>query len=212
MHNAAGGMGPFTLTEDNVEVQFATAHVGPFLLTTLLAAKLVPRNTLRKSCSSRARRTPRYPLDFGSRSTPRTALRSRRASSPPSSSPVGITTYSLQPGAIFTNVHRREGEGDFSWKLYRRHHFPTPRGSSGRRSGPALQPPFDPRLNDNEATTKITPHYPEVPMQSLTQGENYLGKITPKKVHQWLIVVREPFPEPDWPLLNLGAGRPFQSV
>ncbi|KAJ7431435.1 hypothetical protein B0H11DRAFT_855592 [Mycena galericulata] len=89
MHNADGGMGPFTLTEDNVELQFATAHVGPFLLTTLLAPKVVPRNTLRESCSSRARRTPGYPLDFGSRSTPRTALRSRRASSPPSSSPVG---------------------------------------------------------------------------------------------------------------------------
>ncbi|KAJ7509208.1 hypothetical protein B0H11DRAFT_2216903 [Mycena galericulata] len=41
IHNAAASVGPFKLTEDGLESQIATDHVGPFLLTKLLAPKLL---------------------------------------------------------------------------------------------------------------------------------------------------------------------------
>ncbi|KAJ7109578.1 hypothetical protein C8R43DRAFT_1043151 [Mycena crocata] len=45
IHNAAGNVGAFTLTPDGLESQLATAHVGPFLLTTLLRPKLLATRT-----------------------------------------------------------------------------------------------------------------------------------------------------------------------
>nr|GAT47766.1 short-chain dehydrogenase/reductase family protein [Mycena chlorophos] len=41
IHNAAAEMGPFVLSEDKLESQFASDHVGPFLFTKLLAPKLL---------------------------------------------------------------------------------------------------------------------------------------------------------------------------
>ncbi|KAJ6537218.1 hypothetical protein DFH09DRAFT_1324326 [Mycena vulgaris] len=40
IHNAAASVGPFRLTQDNLELQMATDHIGPFLLTKLVAPKL----------------------------------------------------------------------------------------------------------------------------------------------------------------------------
>jgi len=45
IHNAAAIIGPFKLTVDNLEIQAATNHVGPFLLTKLLAPKLLAART-----------------------------------------------------------------------------------------------------------------------------------------------------------------------
>lgn len=45
IHNAAAAIGPFELTVDKLENQFATDHVGPFLLTKLLAPKLLAAAT-----------------------------------------------------------------------------------------------------------------------------------------------------------------------
>ncbi|KAJ7465024.1 hypothetical protein FB451DRAFT_1369964 [Mycena latifolia] len=45
IHNAAAGMGPFTSTVDGFETQMATAHIGPFLLTKLIAPKLLASGT-----------------------------------------------------------------------------------------------------------------------------------------------------------------------
>ncbi|KAJ7231157.1 hypothetical protein B0H12DRAFT_1077231 [Mycena haematopus] len=41
IHNAAAATGPFKLTVDKLEKQLATAHIGPFLLTKLIAPKLL---------------------------------------------------------------------------------------------------------------------------------------------------------------------------
>ncbi|KAK7048927.1 hypothetical protein R3P38DRAFT_2872082 [Favolaschia claudopus] len=41
IHNAAHGGGPFQTTVDGFEIQMATAHIGPFLLTKLIAPKLL---------------------------------------------------------------------------------------------------------------------------------------------------------------------------
>ncbi|KAJ7084513.1 hypothetical protein B0H15DRAFT_848014 [Mycena belliarum] len=41
IHNAAAGIGPLQLTADNLELQAATNHIGPFLLTKLLLEKVL---------------------------------------------------------------------------------------------------------------------------------------------------------------------------
>ncbi|KAJ7446954.1 hypothetical protein FB451DRAFT_1290907, partial [Mycena latifolia] len=46
IHNAAAAVGPFKLTADNLESQVATDHIGPFLLTKLLAAKILATTTV----------------------------------------------------------------------------------------------------------------------------------------------------------------------
>ncbi|KAJ6584415.1 WW domain-containing oxidoreductase [Mycena capillaripes] len=45
IHNAAAAIGPFKLTVDNLESQVATGHIGPFLLTKLLAPKILSART-----------------------------------------------------------------------------------------------------------------------------------------------------------------------
>ncbi|KAJ7776786.1 NAD-P-binding protein [Mycena maculata] len=47
IHNAAAAIGPFKLTVDNLESQMATDHIGPFLLTKLLAPKILTGKTAR---------------------------------------------------------------------------------------------------------------------------------------------------------------------
>ncbi|KAJ6630163.1 hypothetical protein B0H10DRAFT_2208279 [Mycena sp. CBHHK59/15] len=45
IHNAAASLGKFKLTEDNLKKQVATDHISPFLLTKLLAPKLLATST-----------------------------------------------------------------------------------------------------------------------------------------------------------------------
>ncbi|KAJ6549049.1 hypothetical protein DFH09DRAFT_1087119 [Mycena vulgaris] len=45
IHNASAPVGPFRVTPDNLELQMATDHIGPFLLTKLLASKLMASGT-----------------------------------------------------------------------------------------------------------------------------------------------------------------------
>ncbi|KAJ7451891.1 hypothetical protein FB451DRAFT_1409504 [Mycena latifolia] len=46
IHNAAASVGPFKLTADNLESQVAMDHIGPSLLTKLLAAKILAATTV----------------------------------------------------------------------------------------------------------------------------------------------------------------------
>ncbi|KAJ7703713.1 hypothetical protein B0H17DRAFT_922055, partial [Mycena rosella] len=45
VHNAAASFGPLKLTVDNLERQMATDHIGPFLLTKLIAPKILAAGT-----------------------------------------------------------------------------------------------------------------------------------------------------------------------
>ncbi|KAJ7183599.1 hypothetical protein C8R46DRAFT_517168 [Mycena filopes] len=125
IHNAAAAIGPLKVTVDGLESQFATDHVGPFLLTKLLTRKLL--------ASATASYTPRVVfvssaahafgtgVDFDVLQKPNpatfnasvayfqaksanilTALELSKRSKG------AIHAYSLHPGAIFTNLNQKE--------------------------------------------------------------------------------------------------------
>ncbi|KAJ7465006.1 hypothetical protein FB451DRAFT_1488007 [Mycena latifolia] len=191
IHNAAATIGVFKLTMDKLESQMATDHIGPFLFTKLLAAKILAAGT--------ADYTPRVVFvssvghGFG------TGVNFSTIGSP---DPAGyepmeayyqaksanvlcaielskrsngrINSYSLDPGAIYTNIMHgskesvaglqklgvldpdgRPSNEKFSFKT-------IPQGAAT-----TLVAAFDPRLNDKpgtylsdcrEANDEIAPH------------------------------------------------------
>ncbi|KAJ7153979.1 hypothetical protein C8R43DRAFT_443910 [Mycena crocata] len=125
IHNAAATIGPFKVTVDNLESQFATDHVGPFLLTKLLTPKLL--------ASATAEYTPRVVfvaskahafgngVDFDSIEHPNaegynsgTAYFSAKSANILTASELSrrskgaLNAYSLHPGIIFTNINQNE--------------------------------------------------------------------------------------------------------
>ncbi|KAJ7359718.1 hypothetical protein DFH08DRAFT_846810 [Mycena albidolilacea] len=125
IHNAAAAIGPFKLTIDGLESQIATDHVGPFLLTKLLAKKLL--------ASATASYTPRVVFvasgahAFG----PGVNFETIEHPNPEKHTPEGayfeaksaniltaielskrskgtLNAYSLHPGVIFTNINQKE--------------------------------------------------------------------------------------------------------
>ncbi|KAJ7153881.1 hypothetical protein C8R43DRAFT_442964 [Mycena crocata] len=125
IHNAAATIGPFKVTVDNLESQFATDHVGPFLLTKLLTTKLL--------ASATAEYTPRVVfvasgahafgngVDFDSIEHPSakgynssTAYFSAKSANILTASELSrrskgaMNAYSLDPGLIFTNINQNE--------------------------------------------------------------------------------------------------------
>ncbi|KAJ7726009.1 hypothetical protein DFH07DRAFT_246352 [Mycena maculata] len=130
IHNAAGGLGPFKLTEDKFESQMATDHLGPFLFTKLVLPKLLAAGstsyTPRVVFVSSAAEAFGTPIDFDAMEHPTaekcsfgdsynwaksanilTATElSRRAQGK-------INAYSLHPGGIFTNIQQREESKDW---------------------------------------------------------------------------------------------------
>ncbi|KAF7369491.1 Short-chain dehydrogenase/reductase family protein [Mycena venus] len=136
IHNAAAGVGPFALTVDNLEKQMATDHVGPFLLTKLIAPKLLAAHT--------AAYTPRVvvvssaghalctgiDLSTVAHPDPEKYIQSDAyckakcanilfASELSKRAGGKIKAYSLHPGAIFTNlnssVEAKQGLADFGF-------------------------------------------------------------------------------------------------
>ncbi|KAJ7687514.1 hypothetical protein B0H17DRAFT_1203577 [Mycena rosella] len=126
IHNAAAPIGPFKLTVDNLENQFATDHVGPFLLTKLLLPRLLaaatPTYTPRVVfVASAAHAFGKGIVDFAVLAQPdaekyetsdayfqaksanilTAAEISRRSKG-------ALNAYSLHPGLIYTNMAQKE--------------------------------------------------------------------------------------------------------
>ncbi|KAJ7511952.1 hypothetical protein B0H11DRAFT_2214825 [Mycena galericulata] len=125
IHNAAAAVGPFKLTEDSLESQIATDHVGPFLLTKLLTPKLLassgetytPRVVFISSEAHaygagvdlemmevpNAEKYDSSNVYFQAKSASILTARelSRRSGGK-------INAYSLHPGLIFTNMNQKE--------------------------------------------------------------------------------------------------------
>ncbi|KAJ7431426.1 hypothetical protein B0H11DRAFT_2130883 [Mycena galericulata] len=175
IHNAAAPVGPYALSADGIEVQLATDHVGPFLLTKLLLPKLLaaaaatPTFTPRVvfvssaahgrgalSLSNMGTLGRPGPEAFsvagayaeGKQANVLTAMElSRRAKGK-------VNAYSLHPGTIFTNVYTRE-EGK---KFFSSVGIITPEGlpnpgkfewkSLAQGAATTLAAAFDPRLDD----------------------------------------------------------------
>ncbi|KAJ6518273.1 hypothetical protein C8R47DRAFT_1205340 [Mycena vitilis] len=125
INNAAAPIGPFKLTVDGLESQMATDHIGPFLFTKLIVPKLLASGT--------ASYTPRViylsstghkfgpginfdtfgkwtaeayvPFDAYSQAKCASALQAIELSK---RSKGKINAYSLCPGLIYTNIHKKE--------------------------------------------------------------------------------------------------------
>ncbi|KAK6996793.1 short-chain dehydrogenase/reductase family protein [Favolaschia claudopus] len=127
VHNAAAAIGPFKLTIDNLETQVATDHIAPFLFTKLLVPKLLaarsegytPRVVFVSSIGHGLGTGVNFetlgnpdarlyqPMDAYYQSKAANVLTaielSRRAKGQ-------INSYSLHPGAIYTNITQK-GDG-----------------------------------------------------------------------------------------------------
>ncbi|KAJ7921110.1 hypothetical protein B0H13DRAFT_2267976 [Mycena leptocephala] len=127
IHNASAPFGPFKLTVDKLENQMATDHIGPFLLTKLIAPKLlaagaatpsyVPRVVFVSSNSHafndginfatfahpEAASYQSFDAYFQAKSANVLMARelSRRSGG-------RIRAYSLHPGTTYTNIHQKE--------------------------------------------------------------------------------------------------------
>ncbi|KAJ6540295.1 hypothetical protein B0H19DRAFT_1268900 [Mycena capillaripes] len=129
IHNAAAVQGSFKLTADKLESQMATAHIGPFLLTKLLAPKILATKS--------AAYTPRVVfvasnahafgngIDFAVLKHPDPAKYHQfeayyqakaanvlTAIELSKRSRGKINAYSLHPGVIFTNLAQKEESRD----------------------------------------------------------------------------------------------------
>ncbi|KAF8186125.1 hypothetical protein K438DRAFT_1765459 [Mycena galopus ATCC 62051] len=125
INNAAASFVDFKLTEDGLETQLATDHVGPFLFTKLLAPKLLaaatPTYTPRIVFVSSEAHGYGTGVDFNALTHPEpekyvkpnayfqaksanilTAIELSKRSQGK------INAYSLNPGGIFTNIHQKE--------------------------------------------------------------------------------------------------------
>ncbi|KAJ7681869.1 hypothetical protein DFH06DRAFT_1289577 [Mycena polygramma] len=125
IHNAAAAIGPFKLTVDNLETQAQTDHIGPFLLTKLIAPKILASTT--------AGFTPRVVVVSSAAAAwgPGPNFETLRHPDPATYEPMDaymqvkscnilfavelskrskgrINAYSVHPGVIFTNINQKE--------------------------------------------------------------------------------------------------------
>ncbi|KAJ7766193.1 NAD-P-binding protein [Mycena metata] len=125
IHNAASSAGTYTLTVDNLEDQMAIGHISPFLLTKLLAPKLLAAKTTSYTprvvyISSKAHALgDGIDLDRVARANPETYTAFARYFEAKAASVLmaielskrsqgKINAYSLHPGSIFTNRQQKE--------------------------------------------------------------------------------------------------------
>ncbi|KAJ7179782.1 hypothetical protein C8R46DRAFT_1325611 [Mycena filopes] len=124
INNAASSFVDFTLTEDGLETQFATDHVGPFLFTKLLAPKLLaattPTYTPRVIFVSSAAHALGKGVDFEDIAAPDAAKYEGAAAyfqaksanvltaiELSKRSKGAINAYSLHPGIIYTEANKK---------------------------------------------------------------------------------------------------------
>ncbi|KAJ6549033.1 hypothetical protein DFH09DRAFT_1262782 [Mycena vulgaris] len=125
IHNAAAPLGPFRLTKDNLELQMATDHFGPFLLTKLVAPKLLAAATAsyvpRVVFVSSSAHIFGTGVNFTTLSVPDAAkyegfeaycqaksTNTLMAIELSTGSKGKINAYSLHPGNIVSNIHQNE--------------------------------------------------------------------------------------------------------
>ncbi|KAJ7037378.1 hypothetical protein C8F04DRAFT_1092245 [Mycena alexandri] len=170
INNAASSFVDFKLTEDGLETQLATDHVGPFLFTKLLTPKLLasatPTYTPRVVFVSSEVQAFGTGVDFDALEHPDPAKYSQLSAYSQAKSANILTAielskrskgkinaYSLHPGMILTNVHEKEGSIpllqdlgvlDADKKAVAKHPWKTvPQGAAT-----TVAAAFDPRLND----------------------------------------------------------------
>jgi len=210
INNAATGGGPFKLSVDKLENQFATDHVGPFLFTNLLVPKLLAARTAtyipRVVFVSSMAHAYGTGIDFAEIESPDPAkYKTFNAYYQAKSANIltaiefsrrlkgKITSNSLHPGVIYTNIPQKEellpafqelgilkadgkpNEEKMKWKS-------IPQGAAT-----TLTAAFDTRFNDkpgaylddsNDATATIAPHSsdPAVAEKLWTVTEKIVGQ------------------------------------
>ncbi|KAJ7031097.1 NAD-P-binding protein [Mycena alexandri] len=125
IHNAAATIGPFKATVDGFESQMATAHLGPFLFTKLIAPKILAAGTASYTprvvfvSSSAHRMGPAIDLESIGKPNSTTytaflgyfhakAAQILTAIELSKRSQGKINAYSLSPGAVSTNINQKE--------------------------------------------------------------------------------------------------------
>ncbi|KAJ7611444.1 hypothetical protein DFH06DRAFT_1345633 [Mycena polygramma] len=125
IHNAAAPIAPLKLTADNLDNQMATDHIGPFLLTKLLAPKILATRTAdftpRVIFVSSLGHSYTTGVNFNTLSRPDPALYEgmdayRQAKAANVLTAIELTrrakgrinAYSLDPGEIYTKIMRTE--------------------------------------------------------------------------------------------------------
>ncbi|KAJ7793774.1 NAD-P-binding protein [Mycena olivaceomarginata] len=171
INNAAASFAEFTLTEDGLETQLATDHVGPFLFTKLLTRKLLaaatPTYTPRVVFVSSEAHGMGTGIDFDALTNPDpekyvkfnayaqaksanilTAIELSKRSKG------RINAYSLHPGGIFTNIHEKENSVPVLQALGVLLPDGKPNSALGQwktipqGAATTVAAAFDPRLND----------------------------------------------------------------
>ncbi|KAK7049131.1 short-chain dehydrogenase/reductase family protein [Favolaschia claudopus] len=171
IHNAAHGGGPFQLTPDGFESQLSTAHIGPFLLTKLLAPKLLS--------ASSSKYTPRVvtissighahgtgvDLDFlahptAEKYTNQSGYFQAKSACILFAAEVGrrsggrVIGFSLHPGAIYTNLMQKPENQTFMKSIGALKEDGTPNDTQfpfknmAQGAATTVVAAFDPRIED----------------------------------------------------------------
>ncbi|KAJ7140145.1 short-chain dehydrogenase [Mycena filopes] len=170
INNAASAWVDFTLTEDGLETQFATAHVGPFLFTKLLAPKLLaartPTYTPRVVFVASSGHTSGKGVDFDDIAAPDEAKYDKAnayfqaksaniltAIELSKRSKGAINAYSLHPGVVHTEAQQKEDSIPTLVALGVLHPDRTPNTdypwkSLHQGAATVVTAAFDPRIND----------------------------------------------------------------
>ncbi|KAJ6579985.1 NAD-P-binding protein [Mycena vulgaris] len=171
INNAAAPIAPFKVTVDNLEMQMATGHVGPFLFTNLLVPKLIASATVSYTprvvfVSSLAHAFDNG-IDFATLAQPDPSKYDTMLNPYNETKSANVLTaielsrrshgklngYSLHPGTIETNIHHKP-ESEDAFKAYGvldadgRPNPNFPRKTIPQGAATTVVAAFDPSLSD----------------------------------------------------------------